>query len=242
MLILNGGIPRSGTVWIYTILREILTLQGVPYALEDANAPAKVDAAIRRYAPEAGALIVHYHDVTDGAVAAAQQPHGRSFYNYRDPRDVVVSLMGLHECSLDDAIELGKYCWSGFPKAVRMPGTMFIPYEFMIGAPEATVFEIGLRLGFLMKVDDVRAVVEKTGADKHRQIMDTVAGQEAGADVTQVDSGRRVIRYHKTELVNDRHIQSGRQGRWREELDAAQQRTVNEVFAKVIEQLGYAPA
>lgn len=241
MLILNGGIPRSGTVWIYTILREVLSLQGVPYALEDANDPAKVDAAIRRYSPDAGALIVHYHDMTDGAVAAAQQPHTRAFYNYRDPRDVVVSLMGLHECALDDAIDLGKYCWNGFAKAVRMPGTMFIPYEFMLGAPEATVFEIGLRLGFLMKVDDVRAIVEKTGADKHRRIMETLADQDASGDVAQVDSGRRVIRYHKDDLVNDRHIQSGKQGRWRDELDAAQQRKVNEVFAKVIEQLGYPP-
>ena len=42
-----------------------------------------------------------------------------------------------------------------------------------------------------------------------------------------------------THLINDRHIQSGATGRWKEELTQDQQDEVNRTFAEVIARFGF---
>ncbi len=49
----------------------------------------------------------------------------------------------------------------------------------------------------------------------------------------------RVLVEDPRTLINDRHIQSGASGRWRQELSEAERNAANERFAGLIQRYGY---
>lgn len=260
MIVLNMGIPRSGTVWAYNVFREILQREQIAFRGESPNDCAAVDAAIARRDP-AENLVLHFHDVTPAVEQLARQPEVRSFFNFRDPRDVVVSQMQLHDIPLELAVEMTVIACQQLSKAATIPGVMLLPYEDIVQRPEALIFQMGMRLGLLLGRKTVDDIARCTGPERHRQLMSRLqesdsagqdepdrppAGSEAGVprddgsppEVETVVAAGRAIRVDTTHLVTDRHIQSGRMGRWRTELTEPQQQIVCERFAPLVARLG----
>ncbi|MBF0588061.1 MAG: hypothetical protein HQL53_02940, partial [Magnetococcales bacterium] len=80
----------------------------------------------------------------------------------------------------------------------------------------------------------IQQIHEETSMERHRQKMEKV--QKGEAPVESQFNGIREVRWDAANLITDRHIQSGKSNRWKEELDQAQQSKVNEVFGGFIEQ------
>ncbi|MDH3688749.1 MAG: sulfotransferase domain-containing protein [Gammaproteobacteria bacterium] len=239
MLILNGGVPRSGTTWVFNIIRTIFNIEGTEIATTDGHTPDRLKAAIDSYDGK-HPLLVHYHDILEPIESIATQPFVRSFYSYRDPRDVVVSMRGLHDCTFDEAIGMVAMCFKYVAAAAHIHDNMFIPYEYLYSSPRPIVLEIGQRLGYLLKLSDVERIIDDTAAQNWEPIIQKLNHSKSVGGTLTVDTGIRVIRYDEQTMINDRHIQSGELGRWRSELTKAQQVKANEAFAYVIGGLGYA--
>lgn len=242
MLILNAGVPRSGTVLVNAMIRALLkqanvgTLQANPHGRELTRLVGRLTLnGDHRHK----AVLVHTHswDAETARILSAD-PQVVAFANYRDPRDVCVSLMRLHELTFADALNVVPQLFATFEATVIATGAMVMPYELLVAAKEAHVFQIARKLGLWPTLPQVHAVVEETSIERHRKIMEDVASGKA-EHVAERQNRQRMLREDRMTLINDRHIQSGASGRWREELDETQQAEINKAFAPILERYGY---
>lgn len=235
MLILSLGVQRSGTILVFNVLREILTRREVPFSSVNTNYP-ETTAFLSAYDFRENVLM-HAHNVLPAVQAVLPREDVHAFFNYRDPRDVVVSMMRLHDYSFEKCLELTDIAFAQFRKAREFPTIMFIPYVHLMASPEALIFQIAQRLGYLLNLDEVAQIRRLTSLEAHRKIMQDVGRGKVEVQVRH--NPRRILRESKIHFINDRHIQSGKSGRWRKELAPEQQRLVTEHYRALLEELGF---
>jgi hypothetical protein len=234
LLYLNGGMPRSGTVWVMNVIQKLGSLTGRSMKRINANTPQEVDAAIRSYSYGAHTL-VHFHDVPDVVPQVSRESFARIFYNYRDPRDVVVSQMRLHDASLEAAIEKTQIALSHFSNIFNAERVLIIPYLHILESPRAVIHFIANHMGVVVKEEHLGLIEKETSFEAHREKMEKVLRGEGNLQST--DTGFRHIKHDSETFINDRHIQSGKIGRWKEELNEDQQLKVNEAFKEFVEKV-----
>ncbi|MBI2993958.1 MAG: sulfotransferase domain-containing protein [Gammaproteobacteria bacterium] len=233
MLILSLGVPRSGTILVFNILREILTRQKVPFSSVNANYP-ETTAFLSQY-DFSGNVLMHAHNLLPAVQTVLPRADVCAFFNYRDPRDVVVSMMRLHDYSFEKCIELTDISFDQFRSARRYPKVMLIPYAQLLGSTAEFIGRIAERLGYAISPEVVSQIREATSLDAHRRIMREVAGAEI--EVQERRNPRRTLLESTTYFINDRHIQSGKPGRWRDELTKAQQQHATAHFLPLLREL-----
>lgn len=235
MLILNMGIPRSGTILIHNIIREILLLNQIVFTSNNAN-NVETEEFLDRYDFSSN-VIVHTHTVTKSLNKVFSNKDTHLFYNFRDPRDVLVSVMKLQDMSFDASIDSVNRYFSDFFQIMKYRKIMLIPYEHLINAVDVFVFQIARNLGFILNMQQVARIAKDTDLSYAKKIMEQVASSET--DVQIRHAANREIKEDKATFITDRHIQSGAIGRWRKELDSKQQAVANRKFKQIFRVLGY---
>ncbi len=234
MLYLMGGMPRSATTWVFNVADLILRNRGIHCRKVNANSPDQLDGAIADNNPEESVL-VHFHDVSDRLRKLAGQPRVRLAYTYRDPRDVVCSQMKLHSVSFEQAVAMTSLACNHLLEVLKLPGRLLIPYYSATRHQEAVVYALAFHLGHMIGQGEVETICRETSAEKFKSVMEQL--NKGGEDTENVATGHRQIRYDPETLINDRHIQSGKTGRWKEELSEEQQRVLQDVFGKFVKKV-----
>jgi hypothetical protein len=240
MIILNLGIPRSGTVWSFNVFRLLWERRQVPFRVENPNSTLEMDDCLARIQP-GESIIIHGHEVTHAVRRLAAQPDVRAFFNFRDPRDVVVSQMRLHDIPLRVAIDKTALAFHQFQAALSLPGAMIIPYDHIATHAESLIFQMATRVGILLPLTEARDIAEATSADNHRRVMQDV-NSGASTNLARIDTATvppRTMRFDSRHLITDRHLQSGKSGRWRDELTPADSRLVDASFTRLVQLLGF---
>jgi hypothetical protein len=242
MLILNLGVPRSGTVLVHNIIRNILDNFSVPYVSVNTN-EAKTEEFLADCDFQSQHILLHAHSMGPNMRRVIKEGKNVvAFFNYRDPRDVLVSLMHLHDHSFEDALKMTDASFVYLLEALKIGRFMFIPYRHLIQAQEAFVFMIGQRFGSVIDLATVSRITAMTSVDKHRAEMERVRdASPAEDDIKVLNNRHRKLKESATSLINDRHIQSGKIGRWRLELTPEQQAVATARFERVIKRLGFEP-
>lgn len=235
MLILSLGVPRSGTILVFNIIREILTRQNVPFSSVNTNYP-ETTAFLSSYDFSRNVLM-HAHNLLPAVQKVLPRPDVHAFFNYRDPRDVVVSMMRLHDYSFEKCMELADISFAQYREARRYPKIMLIPYEQLMESTGTFIGRIAGRLGLAIARQEAAEIREATSLEAHKRIMREVAGEKIEVQLRR--NPRRTLRESTTYLINDRHIQSGRPGRWRDELTPAQRRLASAHFLPLLRELGF---
>jgi hypothetical protein len=234
LLYLNGGMPRSGTVWVMNVIQKLGSLTGRSMKRMNANTPQEVEAAVRSYSYGTHTL-VHFHDVPDVVPQVSRESFVRIFYNFRDPRDVVVSQMRLHDVSFEAAVEKVQIAIAHFANIFKAERVLIIPYFHILESPRAVIHFVANHMGVVVKQEHLALVEEATSIERHREKMEKVLRGEGNLHST--NTGVRDIKHDSETFINDRHIQSGKIGRWKEELSEDQQVQVNEAFKEFVEKL-----
>ena len=243
MIVLNAGVPRSGTVLVNAILRRLFDGAGVPVAQTNVHG-GELTQLVRRLVDTGQdrhkTVIVHTHS-WDGETAATLRgsTHFAGFLNYRDPRDVCVSLMRLHEHDFDTAAKMTEASFRIFEATQRSADVMVIPYEILTADRRGSIFQIARRLGLWPGLDRVAEIDAETSIDRHRKVMEKVQARELD-HLAERHNTNRVLVEDRDTLINDRHIQSGAQGRWRQELPSDLHDVANERFHEILKRYGYA--
>lgn len=235
MLILSLGVPRSGTILVFNMLREILTRQQIPFRSVNTNYP-ETEAFLAQHDYRDNVLM-HAHNVLPEVQKALQRKDTLSFFNYRDPRDVVISMMRLHDYPFEKCLELADISFTHYRIARKFPRMMFIPYDLLIDAPGAYAFQLAQRLGIFLRLDVVAEIEKATSLEAHKKIMRDVALEKVDVQIRK--NPKRTLKESRTHFINDRHIQSGRSGRWRRELSPDQRRQATDHFKDLLQELGY---
>jgi len=240
MLILNMGIPRSGSTWAFNVFRRILEFKNLSYETSNPLNASAVNEEIASNAQD-HIKILHFHDVTENVITRARSPECAAFFNIRDPRDVVVSLMQLHDAEFREAMTMAASAFMSLQLASRIPGLMLIPYDHIVDHPEALIFQMALKIGHYIAPQAAADIAEQTSIGKHQARMDYVTQNhdQPEAGIQSAFSGRRHVKFDETSLITDRHIQSGKTGRWKEELSLDHQEELNKTFSNILRQLGY---
>ncbi|MEL6997776.1 MAG: hypothetical protein AAFP68_05890 [Pseudomonadota bacterium] len=242
MIILNAGVPRSGTVLVNAILRQLFERNGV--RIGQSNPHGKQLPMLIRRLQQAGhdrhkTILVHTHTWNaETAALVAGSPYVTGFINFRDPRDVCVSLMKLHDHDFDAAAQMVETNFRIFEQASQAACMMVIPYELLIADRPGHIFQIARRLGLWPGLDEIAEIDAATSVDTHKAVMDKVNSGEMDG-LTRRQNTNRVMTEDSRTLINDRHIQSGAKGRWRDELTDAQQNAANERFHDILTRYGY---
>jgi hypothetical protein len=234
-LVLSLGVPRSGTTFVFNALRELWSARGVAFKAINANY-AETSAFLRRYSFTRPVLL-HAHSVEPEVRQVLERPDVRAFFNYRDPRDVVVSLMKLHDYTFEQCLRLAEISFAQYRAARRFASVMFIAYASVVGEPARVIEEVADRMGIRASAAEIARVSEVTSLEAHRRVMQAVAAEQVPVQIRP--NPRRMLKESATHFITDRHIQSGIDGRWRYELSAEQQEITRRRFGPLLAELGY---
>ncbi len=243
MLIINGGIPRSGTVLVGNLLRLMLERRNIPWS--------RYNPQERRHLPDFlklaqasgidGAVIVHTHLIDATVVEAiTSRPDAVIFWSYRDPRDALTSLMKLHDLPLADGLHAMQIYHEAAKLAHASAKTVKIRYEELVIDLARHIELLAKRLHFELQQDEVEDLIHRTSAATHMDYVEQLQ-QNTLPGARTIQTKRRAMREDPKTLLNDRHIQSGQTGRWRTELTASAQTVANAELDRWIRMFGYAP-
>ena len=242
MIVLNAGVPRAGTVLVNAILREIFKEHKINCG--QANPHGKqLPQLIRNLQHSASdrhkTTLVHTHSWdAETAQLLRGSPYATGFINYRDPRDVCVSLMRLHEHDFETAAKMTLSSFTVFEATARDADLMIIPYEMLVADKPGHIFQMARRLGFWLGLDTVEKIDAATSIERHKGVMEKVQSGEMDGLARRKNTNRVLVEDPRT-LINDRHIQSGAAGRWRSELSETDQNAANEQFGALLKKYGY---
>ena len=184
-------------------------------------------------------VLLHTHSWTaECARILAGFPHCVAFANYRDPRDVCVSLMRLHDHDLEVASRMTVEAFDIFTACVRDIQPMVLPYHHLVADPPGHIYQIGRHLRFWPSQAQVAQIAQDTSKDRHRAVMEQVQAGTMDGLARRQNTNRVLVEDPRT-LINDRHIQSGQSGRWRAELSADQKEVANERFRGILTRYGF---
>ena len=239
MIVFNAGVPRSGTIFVNAIIRHLSddpVVQTNPHGSE-------LLPTIRRLVSEgwnrSGTAIVHTHCWDDATSAIVLNQSGiTGFLNYRDPRDVCVSYMQLHDMPFEEAASTILQYFSMFEEAGADTGWPLLRYEELVENPGQFVALIAAALTREPGEEAIDAILELASSERHRAIMQQVRNGQS-PDITRRRNTYRTLSEDPGTLINDRHIQSGEFGRWRKELPPAGQQFLNQAFHGLIAAYGY---
>lgn len=242
MIIFNAGVPRSGTVLVNSIVRHLLS--DVTQSIAQANPTSAellplLQRIISKGEDKIRPCLIHTHSWSpEVAALLAPAKNARIMVNYRDPRDVTVSLMKLHELDLEKAVRLTEASFAQMAACMRDANTLVFPYELLVAGKQLAIFRIAQLLGIRPSMRRISAIDDETSVVRHRSVMEDV---QSGSLKTVIrrNTTKRVLVEDKVTLINDRHIQSGAVGRWRSELSGAQQDQITNRFGQILDQFGY---
>jgi hypothetical protein len=240
MIIFNAGVPRSGTVLVAAIVRAICAAPEKTVILANPHGPRLPELlhtiAKRRWNPS-HTLLVHTHSWdAESARLVAAMSNVTGFITHRDPRDVCVSLMTLHEIDFEAAVHMTLHSFDVFTRMAFATAWPTIAYSELVGDKAGQIRRIAAHLHHPLSTADIERIDRSSSVDKHRAIMLNVRlGKTAG--IRERHNSRRTLREDSETLINDRHIQSGQPGRWRQELTPEQQAKAESAFATILDNL-----
>lgn len=232
VLYLCGGMPRSATTWTFNVVAQLLAHRGIDFDRINANRGARDLDPLLQARPERPAL-VHFHEVTEALVAHLKTERSWACYSFRDPRDIVVSQMKLHDATLEEAMRITAKSTLSFVnlrEAIPPSRVQYLPYRMSVAHPEAVITQLAISLGYIPNPDEVAYIGKQTSKERFQKVMQATRQQSEHSLFT----GHRSIHYDPETLINDRHIQSGAHGRWKTELDPSQRDQVEAIFRDIV--------
>ena len=241
MIVLNAGVPRSGTVLVNGLIRGALAEAGAAIAIANPHG-AELAPALTAAADDAARVhVIHTHSWDEASAVIARAATDRvdlaAFACHRDPRDVCVSLMRLHDHPLEDAIDMTLAAFNLLYAMCKALDVELFAYASLVADRAGALARIANRLGVGLSPAASDRILADTGLDRQRERMARV--RAGGPGLAERRNRRRTLLEDPATLINDRHIQSGAVGRWRQELTAAEQAHATHALRAVIAAYGY---
>lgn len=212
MIVISGGMRRAGSTLQFAMIKEILAGHGpvVDYTPRELQGKSDLDFL---ETPEHH--VIKAHRITPEIRKIRQIPGARTFYVYRDVRDVVVSELNLTKkkfstlnilsCEILGSVLEDFYQW------MMMPDLHVFRYEDVIEDLPSAVKSISTILGF--NPGEQHAVRIAENLSLHRMLQE----QEKRQKKADLSDG-----FDRTTMLHARHIHSGAIEQWRTRLSRRQ--------------------
>lgn len=215
------GMVRSGSTWIYNVVREILGETGCGSAIGYLGEGNDLDQALQ--SPQEGTpRVIKFHDPTDVACDMLASGRARAIYTQRDLRDVAVSLIRFENTSLIDLIcsqRLGRII-ATHERWTACDNLLCIEYADAMARQRDTIAQIAGFLGLPLSPEAALQIVERCSIDQSRQRMQAINSHHEGDDGLQTKDIGRGRQYDQQTLLHANHVTSGgKTGVYKDVLD-----------------------
>ena len=236
MLIVNGGLPRSGTVLVGLIIQELLTYHKVNFTslnLHGDQLKNFIDNFDTHPSNRYKNYLIHTHTWSDSFV----KNHGIIFWNHRHPLDALASIMKLHDKNFQDSL---KFIIASINdgKFMENKSRILIPYEFLARHNQVYISVIASTIGLPVGFETCEAIAKSCSSETVKTKMNLL-GSEQYVDKRVLNNTNRTMVEDTKTFINDRHIQSGKYMRFKDELDELQITTATEALKPFIDKYGY---
>jgi hypothetical protein len=230
---------RSGSTWSFNVCRELVQLackrQGQPLATCYFNQP-DIEYFLRSRSVSSlpGPVVIKAHLLGEVSWQWIQSDRARTVITIRDLRDCMASDMRFLSEGFEKSTERLVDCLKTIPPALTCPNALVIPYEQMIAHTSEMIGRIAAHLGIEADGQEIREIDARTNMEASRKICQAL--REAP------DSSLETVGAQKCDsrtLLHVNHVDSGKVGRWKDELSPEQVRILNQRFADWMPRLGY---
>ena len=218
MLIICGGMARSGSTVQYQIVCEIIESLGLGMTMGWVQVPNKElldnleNAAFRKDK----FLVIKSHDFSPQIKTLVEAGKVKVVYVYRDLRDVTVSLANKFSKSTDNAISRLSHQLNNYYLWTNMDQIRVSRYENMVNDLYSEVLGIANYLEIELNHDLARSISDQLEINQQKQRVkklddDPYVIKSSGNDV-----------YDPVTQLHNNHINSGKWGQWKESLSQEQ--------------------
>jgi hypothetical protein len=243
MLILNTGLPRSGTVLTNHVARMIMDMaqrQVISFNTDFETAPQYIARYLNNGQLRWKNIMLHMHDWhRDWSLdLRPHRGHIVPIMNIRDPRDIAVSLRKLHSCSLAHAVKLVGAYSEQLGLYMRDFDPIMIRYETMMAHKPALIEQIAFALDVTLGPAHIKTIMKQTSVETAQSKVAEIATVDADK-VHLIPNTHRVMREDRETHLTDRQIQSGQSGRWRNETTEQEQEFLRKTLTPLVNRFGY---
>jgi hypothetical protein len=229
--VLTMGLHGSASTWVFNVARELLATRFGDAAVHPCHASGRHD--LHDELARGDRHIVAKTHGWPGLAGFAQEIGAHLIVSVRDPRDAVLSQMQRFGDSFDRSVRaIGRDCLAAVECANA--GFPVLRYEDRYFEAPATVGVIADYLGLAVEQADSGQIFERYTTDAVR----TFAASVAALPPERI-AGSGGFRYDLLTQITNSHIGDGRQGKWRDQLDAAQRTISAMVFRPFLARFGY---
>lgn len=238
-IIFCTGLIRSGSTWSYNVCRIIGTaLAGqlkIPFwcGYRDAgNLDSVLDDVTNR---ENAIAVIKTHWPSKRVLEFMRHKSVKNVYTIRDPRDCVASRQLKTKDTFENSLQLiVKNLAAYFPHYRQLENTLFIRYEEMMQDARRSVNLIASHLGVALSEDVASRIHQETSMENAKRIAESL---RARSPDTLIHDRDHLV--DPLTMLHDNHIQGGICGRWREEYNSEQKRTLMKALKPWLLVLGY---
>ncbi|MEL6478181.1 MAG: hypothetical protein AAFR17_12715 [Pseudomonadota bacterium] len=240
MILINGGIPRSGTVLVCAVLRALLEARGMAPEVCNPSDGWQLDALLERDGLGAERpVLIHTHHCTGTLLTRLRAGEIRlCLWNHREPRDALVSLIALHDLDFETGLAALRQYLAMRDHIVAAGLATPLAYERIVADRRGLIRALAQMLHLEIGRKEVEAIADQTDIARHRSLMPCSA--QPGQPIRRIKTRFREVLEDPQTLLNDRHIQSGRAGRWRSDLPRTHHAQAAQELWPWIDALGYA--
>ncbi len=237
-VILTSGLFRSASTWSYNVCRLLCELTAKDNKLPVIAHYADLEAGEKNIADALkagpGYYVIKSHAPSKNVLDLIHTNIIKNVYTIRDPRDCVTSHANTKSTDFDDAVKYMEYTLRYLPYFFQFKNTLVIRYEDMVKDPKTEVKRIADYILGEVSDERIEKIHQATSLENMKQLADTMDEQAESSYYQDQED-----KVHIKTLIHENHIQSGKQGRWREELTEAQQTRLNQTFKAYLLQMGY---
>lgn len=227
------GVYGSASIWVFNVLRELAIAQhgddkvhaifsdSVQNVLEDPQARGRH-------------IVWKLHRPDKSWPLFAELARARVVLTIRDPRDAMLSMMQRFGSDLDAACHAVSQALARVAESTAAPH-FGLRYEDRFFDKPETVRALARYVGLSVDEAEQTRIFETYATERVRQFglaIDTLPPE-------RVRPVGEVSRYDVVTQIHQRHIGDQRIGKWRDQLDAEQRKTVNARFAPFLRGFGY---
>lgn len=236
MLIVNGGLPRSGTVLVGLILQEVFAHHKLDFLSVNLHGDS-LRSFVENYGSSPRSQYVNYLIHTHTWSDYFSHNNGIVFWNHRHPLDALVSIMELHDKTYEEGLKF-MIASINDGKFMEDRPRFSIPYELLTQHQEAYVNCIANLIGLPMHAKMCSSISDALSLAKVKNKVSQISSTEY-IDKRYIKNSKRTMIEDSKTFLNDRHIQNGKYMRYKSELDEHQIVLATKALQPFLDKYGY---
>ena len=221
MYVFCCGMHRSGSTWQYLVASHLIETKKAGRRLGVMNHEEEFAAFDRSSRPAPGDwLVLKMHTPRQAFADALAAGRALGIYSYRDLRDVVFSLIQMHESTFDEFV-LKK---NGLPPLIEsdkfwraQPGTLIQSYAEITQQPAASVQAIAQHVQVPLAAGEAEQLAQQFSLEENKKRAETFAEERKKPRLFKKQRS-----FDPNTLIHWNHIQNAKNGRWRDDATPEQ--------------------